>query len=303
MKVGTVSDVSLQRRQGAGDLHASTARSRSGRTPPRTSAPARCWASGCSRWNPRATARCARRDVIPVSRTSSPYSLTEAVSDLTTQHRGHRHRHAQPVPGHPVGDDRSDRAPAGSDVRRADPAVAVDSTSRNETLARAAQERQRRHRDPVGAQPAGEHADPQRQRPARGARTIAARRSSSLLANTSALSKQLSGLVADNETGAGTDAGEAQLGDRDAGEEPRQHRQGAAGLGEVSRSPRVRRSASGSYYNAFVPNLTSAQTAAAVPRLRVRIPAGRQRRATAGQRRAARRTSRSRTTEFRGGSR
>ena len=45
-----------------------------------------------------------------------------------------------------------------------------------------------------------------------------------LLANTSALSQQLTGLVADNEKELAPGAGEAELGDRDAGEEQRQHR-------------------------------------------------------------------------------
>ena len=50
-----------------------------------------------------------------------------------------------------------------------------------------------------------------------------------LLATTSAVAQQLTGLVPDNES-TGTDAGEAELGDRDAGEEPRQHRQALPAL-------------------------------------------------------------------------
>ena len=51
----------------------------------------------------------------------------------------------------------------------------------------------------------------------------------SLLPGTSALSRNLTGLVAENETGTGAGAGEAQRGQPDAGEKPRQHHQVLAG--------------------------------------------------------------------------
>ncbi len=54
-----------------------------------------------------------------------------------------------------------------------------------------------------------------------------------LLAHTSALSTQLSGFDPRERAGAGADAGQAQRRHGDPGEEPRQHRAGAARVGEV----------------------------------------------------------------------
>ena len=62
--------------------------------------------------------------VIPVSRTSSPYSLSEAVGDLTSDIAGTDTGITQPVPRHAVDDAESDCAATGSDVRRDDPALA-----------------------------------------------------------------------------------------------------------------------------------------------------------------------------------
>ena len=59
-----------------------------------------------------------RRRRIPTTRTSSPYSLTDAVSDLTANTAGTDTDIAQPVVGHTVADARSDRSAAGPDVRR-----------------------------------------------------------------------------------------------------------------------------------------------------------------------------------------
>ena len=55
-----------------------------------------------------------------------------------------------------------------------------------------------------------------------------------LLASTSAVAKQLSGVVHDNEAKLAPALTEAELGDGDAGKEPRQPRQSVAGAGEVS---------------------------------------------------------------------
>ncbi len=55
----------------------------------------------------------------------------------------------------------------------------------------------------------------------------------SLLANTSALSRQLTGLVADNEKVLAPTLERAQPLQRDAGEEPRQHCESAARSGEI----------------------------------------------------------------------
>ncbi len=69
----------------------------------RTSAPEPCSASGCWRWTRRAAARSIAQHVIPTTRTSSPYSLTDAVSDLTANTAGTDTEIAQPVAGHAVG--------------------------------------------------------------------------------------------------------------------------------------------------------------------------------------------------------
>ena len=83
IKVGTVSDISLKNGEALVTFNVpgtitlgsdTTAHIRTGR----------CWASGCSPWNPQAARNSARWTSSPISRTSSPYSLTEAVSDLTT---------------------------------------------------------------------------------------------------------------------------------------------------------------------------------------------------------------------------
>ena len=92
IKVGSVSDVSLQGRKALVTFTIDgNGRTRVGhhRTHPHRNASRRTRADSGVR---RATDTMHPMDVIPVSRTSSPYSLTEAVSELTTQHRGHRHR-------------------------------------------------------------------------------------------------------------------------------------------------------------------------------------------------------------------
>ena len=64
-------------------------------------------------------------DVIPLSRTGSPYSLNEAVNDLTTNVAATDTDRAQSVAGHTLGNARSGGTPTRSGLRRADPAVAV----------------------------------------------------------------------------------------------------------------------------------------------------------------------------------
>ena len=177
-----------------------------------------------------------RGDVIPVSRTSSPYSLTEAVSDLTTNTAGTDTADAQPVAGHPVDDARPDRAATGPDVRRPDPAVAVAQRSQRHA-ARAA--RRARATSPGSWPQRSQQLNTLILNANDLIGVLNDRREAivDLLANTSAVSKQLSGLVADNEKELAPTLDEAQLGDGDAGEEPRQHRQGAARPGEVPDHP------------------------------------------------------------------
>jgi phospholipid/cholesterol/gamma-HCH transport system substrate-binding protein len=55
----------------------------SGRKPLRTSAPEPCSASVCWPWSPSGSGTLDHQKPIPVTRTSSPYSLTDAVSELT----------------------------------------------------------------------------------------------------------------------------------------------------------------------------------------------------------------------------
>ena len=138
---------------------------------------------------------------------------------------------------------------------------------------RAAQERRRRHRDPVRTQPAGQHADPQRQRPARGARRRAGRRSSACWPTrrrwpsscpdwcTTTRSKLAPTLEKLNSVTAMLEKNRDNIA------------KALPGSGEISRSPRARPCPAASYYNAFVPNLCYPRNSSAVPRLRVRVPA------------------------------
>ncbi len=65
-----------------------------------TSAPAPCSVSGCWRWSPAGSGTLSPNQVIPATRTSSPYSLTDAVSDLTANTAATETDTAQPVVGH-----------------------------------------------------------------------------------------------------------------------------------------------------------------------------------------------------------
>ena len=224
-------------------------------------------------------------DVIPVSRTASPYSLTEAVSELTTNTAGtdtaslnqsldtlsETLDQVAPQLG-PAFDgitklsqainDRDDTLGAllkdGADVTK----ILSDRSAQVNTLILNAN-------DLVGVLNERRYAIVE------------------LLAHTSALAKQLSGLIHDNEAEAGTDVGQAQCGDGDTGEEPRQHRQGAAGAGEIPdhawRNDRQRPLLPG-----IRPQHLLRRTPPAVLRLRVRLPPGDQRRSAARQCRAPR---------------
>ena len=97
------------------------------------------------------------------------------------------------------------------------------------------------------------------------------RRSSDLLANTSAVSQQLTGLVADNEKELAPTL--ERLNSVTAMLEKNRDNIAKAlpGLAkfQLTQGETV---ANGFYYNAYVPNVQPAQTAAAVPGLRVRLP-------------------------------
>ncbi len=68
-------------------------------------------------------------DPIPLSRTSSPYVLTDAVGDLTANAAGDRHRIVEPVSADLVGHGRCDGAATGTHLGWADPAAAIDEQS------------------------------------------------------------------------------------------------------------------------------------------------------------------------------
>ena len=123
VKVGTVSEVSLRE----GDALVTFGVNGKVRLGSQTTAHIRTGSLLGARvltLEPAGSGRMHPSDVIPMSRTSSPYSLSEAVSDLTTNLAGDEHRYPQPVAGRAVDDDRPDRSAIGPDVRRADPTVA-----------------------------------------------------------------------------------------------------------------------------------------------------------------------------------
>ena len=100
--------------------------------------------------------------VIPVSRTSSPYSLSEAVSDLTTDIAGTNTEalnQSLDTLSATLNQIAPQLGPAFDGITR----LSQTLNARNQTLGRAAQGRRRCHRDPVAAQSASQHADPQLQ--------------------------------------------------------------------------------------------------------------------------------------------
>ena len=111
-------------------------------------------------------------DVIPVVAYCLAVLAHRGGQRTDDQHRGHRHRFAQPIAGHPVGDAGSGCATTRSGVRRHHPALAGHQRPRRHAE-RTAQGRRRRHQDSVRPQRTGEHSDSQRQRSRRGARRAA----------------------------------------------------------------------------------------------------------------------------------
>ena len=128
-------------------------------------------------------------------------------------------------------DARPDRPAARPDVRRCLAAVAVAEQSQREPGG-AAEDRGRRHRDPVRAQREGQRADPQRERSARRAQRASLRDHQPARSHVGGVQGADHAGRRQRE-GAGADAGEAQRRHRDAGEEPGQPRQDAARCGEV----------------------------------------------------------------------
>ena len=191
-------------------------------------------------------------DVIPASRTSSPYSLTDAVGDLTTKSAGtdtESLNQSLDTLSATLDQVAPQLGPTFDGLTR----LSQSLNGRNDTLARAAQERQRRHRDAVGAQPTGEHLILN----ANDLLGVLVERRQAiidLLANTSAVSKQLTGLVADNEKELAPTL--EQLNSVTAMLEKNRDNLGKAipGLAkyQLTQGEAV---SNGFYYNAFVPNL------------------------------------------------
>ena len=106
--------------------------------------------------------------VIPTSRTSSPYSLTEAVSELTANTADTETDTLNQSLDTSGRDARPGRSAVGADVRR--PVAGFEVAQRPQRqLGRVAENRGRRDRDLVRTQPAGQRVDSQRQRPPRRA--------------------------------------------------------------------------------------------------------------------------------------
>ena len=227
-------------------------------------------------------------DVIPVSRTASPYSLTEAVSELTTNTAGTDTaslNQSLDTLSATLDQIAPQLGPTFDGLTRLSQAI----NDRDDTFGELLKRRRRRDEDPLGPQPAGEHADPQRQRSGGGVVRAAPRDRRAARPHVRAVQAAVR-VDSRQRAGAGADAGQAQLGHGDAGEEPRQHRQGAARVGEVPdhswRDDRQRPVLPG-----VRPQLVLGAAAAALPGLRIRVPARRQRRTAAGQCRSPRRTS------------
>ena len=109
-------------------------------------------------------------------RTSSPYTLTEAISDLTTNAAGTDTaslNQSLDTLSTMLDQIAPQIGPTFDGLSR--PVAVIN--SRNDTLRKLLKRRQR-HRDPLPTQRTTEHTDPQRQRPTRRVRSIAARPSS-----------------------------------------------------------------------------------------------------------------------------
>ena len=214
-------------------------------------------------------------DLIPVSRTASPYSLTEAVSELTTNTAGTDTgslNQSLDTLAETLDQVAPQLGPAFDGITKLSQAV----NDRDDTLSALLKD----------------GADVTKILSERSAQVNALilngndlvgvlneRRQAivELLVHTSALAKQLSGLIPRQRGEAGADAGRAQRGDSHPGEEPRQHRQGDTGAGEIpdhtGRDHRQR---------PLLPGIRSEslhqRALPAILRLRIRLPAGNQRR-------------------------
>ena len=105
-------------------------------------------------------------DAIPTSRTSSPYSLTEAVGDLTTDIAGtdtQTLNQSLDTLSDTIDAIAPQLGPTFDGVTRLSRAL----NARNQTLGELFNNVARRQRRPLGAQRAGQHPDPRRQRPGR----------------------------------------------------------------------------------------------------------------------------------------
>ena len=175
-------------------------------------------------------------DVIPVSRTASPYSLTEAVSELTTNTAGTDTaslNQSLDTLSETLDQVAPQLGPTFDGITRLSQAI----NDRDDTLGELLEDGADVTKILVRPQRTGEHPDPQRQRSRGGAQRAAAR--------DRRVARPHVGVVEaavrpdPRQRGeAGADAGQAQRGDGDAGEEPRQYRQGAAGAGEIPDHPR-----------------------------------------------------------------
>ena len=277
-----------RQRRCAGRRSPSTASTRSARTPPRTSAPERCSASGCWRWSPRAAARCDPPQVIPATRTSSPYSLTDAVSELTANTAATNTdtlNQSLDTLATTLDQIAPQLGPTFDGLSR----LSRSLNSRNESLA----ELLKTAGDVTGIL---SERSQQVNTLILNANDLLAvlneRRQAivSLLANTSAVSRQLTGLVADNEKELAPTL--ERLNRVNAMLEKNRDNIAKAMPGlakyELTQGEIV---SNGAYYNALIPNISPGADPAAVPGLRVRVPPRRRRRPAAGQRRAARRTA------------
>ena len=195
-------------------------------------------------------------DVIPVSRTASPYSLTEAVSELTTNtagtDTGSLNQSLDTLSG-TLDQLAPQLGPTFDGLTRLSQAI----NDRDDTLGAAAQGRRRRHQDPVGPQPAGEHADSQRQRSGRGALRAAPR--------DRRVARPHVGIVEAavrcdprQRAAAGADAGQAQCGDGDLEKNRDNIGKALPGLAKFQ-TTLGETIGNGPYYQAYVPNLDIAE--------------------------------------------
>ena len=228
-------------------------------------------------------------DVIPVTRTASPYSLTEAVSDLTTNTAGTDTaslNQSLDTLSATLDQVAPQLGPTFDGLTRLSQAI----NDRDDTLGELFEN---------GADVTKILSDRSQQvntliLNANDLVAVLSERRQAiveLLAHTSALSKQLSGLIHDNEAGAGADAGQAQRRHGDPGEEPRQHRARRCPGWRSSRLTLGETIGNGPYYQAYVPNLVFGQLLQPFLDYAFGFRRGDERRTATGQCRPSRRTS------------